>query len=82
MGELRRQKPPEVVGISEGSGLLMELSSAGMYSKDFDLFNCRPREGPSSSTILSALARSAAEPHSVPSSKYQALMEPRPLYAQ
>ena len=41
MGEPRRQKPPEVVGISEGSGLMMELSPAGMYSKDLDLFKCR-----------------------------------------
>ena len=74
IGTPKSSKPDEVEGISEGSGLGGWTELGGTNSKDFARLRCRPRAGPSCSTMWSAVARLSGEPHRVPSSRYQALM--------
>ena len=74
MGDPRRTNPSEVVGISGGRGLLAGEAPSGIYKRDLALFTWRPKAGPSLSIMVRAAWRSLAEPHRVPSSRYQALM--------
>ena len=72
MGQPRRVKPPRVVGMSDGREESEASDSSGMKGRDFARFRWSPTEGPSSSIIRSAAARSSGDPIRVPSSRYQA----------
>ena len=74
IGEPRREKPDLVIGISVGRGLLELSAFSGIKWRDLDLFNFSPLQGPSISSIFRAHIRSSAQPHKVPSSRYQALI--------
>ena len=74
MGDPRRTKPSEVVGISGGRGLVAGEAPSGIYKRDLALFRWRYRAGPSPSMMVRAAWSSLAKPHRVPSSRYQALM--------
>ena len=60
-------------GMSDGRGEREASASTGMKRRDFARFRCSPTEGPSSSIMLSAAARSSGDPIKVPSSRYHAL---------
>ena len=74
MGDPRRTKPSDVVGISGGRELVAREAPSGINKRNLALFRWRPRAGLSLSMMVRAAWRSLAEPHRVPSSRYQALM--------
>ena len=71
MGQPKRVKPWRVMGMSDGRGEREASASTGMKRRDFARFS--PTEGPPSSIMLRAAARSSGDPIRVPSSRYHTL---------
>ena len=72
MGHSRRVKPPQVMGMSGGSGEREASAASRMKRRDFARLRSSPTKGSSLSIIWSAATRSPEEPTRVPSSMYHA----------
>ena len=73
IGDPSRVNPSDVVGILQRRGWDAEELD-GAKTRHLALLRKRPREGPSDSMMVRAVAKSSGVPHKVPSSKNQAFI--------
>ena len=73
IGDPSRVNPSDVVGILQRRGWNAEELD-GAKTRHLALLRKRPREGPSDSMMVRAVAKSSGVPHKVPSSKNQAFI--------